>query len=286
MAPAPPDLAEIKRLHDAVTPLVREAGRQILRHYADSPVRVARKADDSPLTAADLAAHEILFEGLTRLDASTPVISEESDFSHGLRESDRRLRWLVDPLDGTKEFLAHNGEFTVNVALVYAGRPLLGIVLAPAQRALWSGIVGTGAWRTEESEGGPLPARPIHVRPYDAARPLRVVASRTHRDADTSGFLEAIEKSGTGIETVAVGSSLKFCLVADGRADLYARLAPTMAWDTAAAHAVVEAAGGHVQTLDGQPLHYPQTTLRNPSFVATGDPAVPWPRAQQAPRNP
>jgi 3'(2'), 5'-bisphosphate nucleotidase len=262
---APRDLAA---LVPEVERLVAAASTAILEVYA-SAHDVEYKADDSPITRADRAAHEILSEGLRRIDASIPVLSEESAEGHAasVRHGWREF-WLVDPLDGTREFISRNGEFTVNVALVSHHRPVLGIVAAPVLETVYTGIVGAGA----EVRQGDISARPIRVR-RPAADPPVIVGSRSHR-GDT---LDAVLARLGPHELRPMGSSLKFCLVAEGVADLYPRLGPTSEWDTAAAQAVVEAAGGAVTTLDGQPLRYNERdTLLNPHFVAFGDASRDW----------
>jgi 3'(2'), 5'-bisphosphate nucleotidase len=248
--------------------LAQEAGEVILVHYAEQRTRLAEKSDGSPLTAADLAAHQIIETGLRRHYPHIPVISEES--------ADKRLAagqsdfWLVDPLDGTREFLHGNGEFTVNIALFENGVPVLGVVHAPALGRTWLGQRGTGAWRTtahiarQDSSSWASDIAPIRVAPQPDA--VRVVASRSHADARTMELLENIPQ----YELVSAGSSLKFCMVAEGSADLYPRLGTTMEWDTAAAQCVLEAAGGKVIKLDGAALDYCKADWRNPHFLAVG----------------
>jgi len=248
--------------------IAREAGRCILR-YCASPVGGAPlagaclpcKADDSLLTLADLAAHEAIARRLRACWPELAVVSEEEATSHPLGEC-RSTYWLVDPLDGTKEFVAGTGEYTVNIALVRDGRPRLGVVLAPALDLAYWGGEGLGAHR---DAGGRVSA--IRVDAGAPAR-LRVVASRSHMNAATERYLAALGPH----ELVQAGSSLKFCRIAEGSADLYPRLGPTHEWDTAAAQAVVEAAGGRVCTLDGSPLRYGKAGLRNPHFVAAAGP--------------
>jgi 3'(2'), 5'-bisphosphate nucleotidase len=241
---------------------------------AQDAVALREKPDGSPLTAADLAADAAIAAALARLCPGIPVVSEEGD----ARDAPARFL-LVDPLDGTKEFLAGNGEFTVNIALIEDHEPVAGVVLAPALGVLWAGAAGQGATRTELAPrpGGPGAAsaphdpvsdkiRPVQVRPRPAA-PV-AVASRSHADAATEGFLARI---GAGARR-SVGSSLKFCLVAEGAADVYPRFAPTMEWDTAAGHAVLLAAGGRVEAPDGAPLRYgiAGRGWRNGQFIAWG----------------
>jgi 3'(2'), 5'-bisphosphate nucleotidase len=260
-------LPEIRRLVDA-------ACAAILEVYAGGH-EVEYKADDSPITRADRAAHDILSDGLRRLTPEVPVLSEESAAGQDY-EVRRHWRefWLVDPLDGTREFIQRNGEFTVNVALVRGHRAVLGVVAAPVLQLTYYGADGLGAF-VQQGAAGP---RPIHVR-QPAAEPLVIVGSRSHRGDSLDSLLARIGPH----EMQPMGSSLKFCLVAEGKADFYPRLGPTSEWDTAAAQAVVEAAGGGVTTLDGTPLRYNErTTLLNPHFLAFGDGSRDWHRLFQA----
>ena len=251
---------------------VARASTAILEVYAAGPgpsgQGVEYKADDSPITRADRAAHEILARDLARLAPAIPVLSEEAEAAHAyaVRGAWPEL-WLVDPLDGTKEFISRNGEFTVNVALVRGHRPVLGVVAAPALGLTYFAVEGHGAFRAQDGQ----PPEPIHVRP--AGDPLVVVGSRSHRGDSLDGLLAKLGPH----EMRPMGSALKFCLVAEGAADFYPRLGPTSEWDTAAAQAVLEVAGGAVTTLDGQPLHYNQReSLLNPFFLAFGDPSRRW----------
>jgi 3'(2'), 5'-bisphosphate nucleotidase len=256
-------LPEVRRLVDA-------ACVAILEVYATGH-GVEYKADDSPITRADRAAHDILSEGLSRLTPDVPVLSEEStrEQAYEVRRHWREF-WLVDPLDGTREFIQRNGEFTVNVALVRDHGVVLGVVAAPVLQLTYWGGAGLGACVQQ----GTTAARPIHVR-QPAAEPPVIVGSRSHRGDSLDGVLARIGPH----EMQPMGSSLKFCLVAEGKADLYPRLGPTSEWDTAAAQAVVEAAGGGVTTLDGAPLRYNErATLLNPHFLAFGDHRRAWHR--------
>lgn len=255
-------------LLDGLAAIMVEAGRAVMAVYAEGATQVERKADGSPVTRADLAAEAVLLEGLPRLAPGVPVVSEESAIP---AEAGERF-FLVDPLDGTKEFLARNGEFTVNVALVEAGAPLLGVVFAPALGDLYAGGSGLGAWRARPFDGGAR--RAIATRPAPAR--LAAVGSRSHGGAETTRWLERFE-----IERfVSAGSSLKLCLVAQGEADLYPRLGRTMEWDVAAGDAVLRAAGGMTTRLDGAPLVYGKrgqaedVDFANPHFVAWGDPRL------------
>lgn len=226
------------------------------------------KDDRSPLTAADMAAHEAIIAGLNRLDTGLPVLSEESAPDSFAQRSDWSRYWLVDPLDGTKEFIKRNGEFTVNIALIEQHAPVLGVVYAPVPDAMYSGVAGLGAWL----QTGANPQRSITVT-TPAAAPIRVVGSRSHPSPDLADYLEQL-----GAHQIRpMGSSLKICLVAAGEADVYPRYGPTSLWDTAAAHAVLEAAGGSMMDMTGATLRYNAgSELLNPYFIASGDRSRDW----------
>ena len=248
--------------------LAQRAGEAILEVYAAGAAAagVTEKEDRSPLTFADRRSHDVIVEGLRLLTPAIPVISEEGDpQSHGARSAG--VRWIVDPLDGTKEFLKRSGEFTVNIALVDGDRPVAGVVHAPVLGVTWVGCAD-GAQRRSGREA-PEPITAMRTPRLDA---LRIVASRDHAGPAVRALLDRCP----GAQTLSIGSSLKFCLIAEGRADLYFRDGPTMEWDTAAAHAVLRAAGGAVRTLDGAELTYGKPALRNPFFVAVGAPALDW----------
>ena len=223
------------------------------------------KDDRSPLTAADLAAHRCIVSRLAELTPAIPVLSEESK-DHDIADRRQWTRfWLVDPLDGTREFIKRNGEFTVNIALIEDGVAVFGVIQQPVTGALWHGVPGHGAFRRD---GGADVA--IHAR-IPAASPLRIAASRSHRDARTQALLDALP----GSEVLGCGSSLKFCRIAEGAMDLYPRFGPTSEWDTAAGQAILEAAGGAVLDPQGRPFRYSQRdTLLNGDFIALGDVAV------------
>lgn len=241
--------------------VAREAGDAIMKIYK-SGFTVDIKSDDSPVTEADTAAEAIILRALSRLTPDIPVVAEEQVSAHGAPTDVGDRFWLVDPLDGTREFLTHNDEFTVNIALIEAQRPVLGVVHTPAKRLTFTGGIGLGAARSENGD-----AAPIEIRPAPA-NGLTVVASRRHGSAaELDQFLEGR----TVADRVTCGSSLKFCLVACGEADLYPRFGPTMEWDTAAGHAVLAAAGGRVTTPDGKDLLYNKPEFRNPNFIAWGN---------------
>lgn len=257
--PSPPDLLQ------ALGVVAAEAGRATLRFYGGD-CAVSTKSDGSPVTQADLAAEAVILPALARLVPDATIVSEESAGAAPVL-ADRFF--LVDPLDGTKEFLSRNGEFTVNIALIDKGAPSLGAVFAPALDRLWLGAVGLGAWFVAaDGARTALTARP-------APPALVALASRSHDDAQTNAWLRRLNVA----RRAAAGSSMKFCLIAAGEADVYPRLGRTMEWDTAAGDAVLRAAGGRVTQLDGRPLVYGKQApggedFVNPGFVAWGDPAL------------
>lgn len=239
------------------------AGRAIMAIYADSEGGATSKADGSPLTLADLAADRVIAAGLAEF--GWPVLSEESaGTEYADRESWQKF-WMVDPLDGTKEFISRNGEFTVNIALIENGEPVLGVVYAPVLDACYFAAQGVGAFVRR----GMQAAQTIHVADHLPGELLKIVASRSHRDSSTETILERLGE----YHCVSMGSSLKFCLVAEGKAHLYLRTGPTMEWDTAAAHAVVKYAGGIVCDFNGDELRYNKNDLHNPGFfvLSTAD---------------
>ncbi|WCH28060.1 3'(2'),5'-bisphosphate nucleotidase CysQ [Aeromonas salmonicida] len=244
-------------------PIARAAGDIIMAIYSQ-PFTVEYKRDESPLTAADKGAHEVIVQALAGLTPDIPVLSEESGPEvMGLRHGWSRY-WLVDPLDGTKEFVSRNGEFTVNIALIADGKPLWGLVYAPVLDRLWYGGKGMGAWRVADGK-----REAIQTLPHQEGSSWRVVGSRNHLSRETLDYLARFGDIERGeIELVSMGSSLKFCIIAEGGAELYPRLAPTCEWDTAAAQAVLEGAGGSVTRLDGSPLAYNKPDILNPWFVA------------------
>lgn len=240
---------------EQICQLAREAGDAIMQVYqGKKPLDATSKSDDSPVTAADIAAHRIIVSGLQRLAADIPVISEEDPPAWEVRQHWTRY-WLVDPLDGTKEFLKRNGEFTVNIALIDAGKPVMGVVYAPVPNTLYAAADGK-AWKEECGV-----RKEIQVRD---ARPPRVVVSRSHGgDDEMKEYLQQLGEH----QTTSVGSSLKFCLVAEGEAQLYPRFGPTNIWDTAAGHAVAVAAGAQVHDWQGKTLDYtPRESFLNPGF--------------------
>jgi 3'(2'), 5'-bisphosphate nucleotidase len=255
-------LPDAERLLPEIVKLAERAAAVILDHYrGDAAVQL--KADASPVTAADEAAEAVILAGLAALTPDIPVVAEETVAAGRIPQLGDGPFWLVDPLDGTKEFISKNGEFTVNIALIEGEDPVLGVVLAPALRKVWWGARGHGAM-ARGSEDGAMP-RQIAVRPWPD-QPV-AVASRSHADPHTEAFLDA-----AGVrERISAGSSLKFCLVAEGKADLYPRFGRTMEWDTAAGHAVLSAAGGRVTTRDGAAFVYRKPGFENPGFIARSD---------------
>ncbi len=239
-------------------PTIECAGNAIMQIY-DGAFTVERKEDDSPLTLADLESQRIILEALTTLTPDIPVLSEESANAPWAERRSWHELWVVDPLDGTREFVKRNGEFTVNIALVVDHEPVLGLVSAPAQGLVYWGAAGVGAFSRHRGAA----QQRIQVSPVQD--PMRVVGSRSHASPDTAAYLARL---GPHVMS-GIGSSLKFCLLAEGRAELYARFGPTSEWDTAAGQALLEAAGGHVTRLDGHRLRYNcRETLLNGDFLA------------------
>ncbi|MGA2840325.1 MAG: 3'(2'),5'-bisphosphate nucleotidase CysQ [Steroidobacteraceae bacterium] len=251
-------------LADALMPTVARAGTAIMRIY-DGDFAVQRKVDNSPLTLADLESQRIIIEALKHLTPDIPILSEESAQAPWAERQSWQELWVVDPLDGTREFVKRNGEFTVNIALVVDHEAVLGIVAAPAQGLLYWGAAGVGAFSRHRD----APQCRIHTCPPQT--PLRVVGSRSHTSPETASYLARL---GPHVMT-GMGSSLKFCLIAEGKADLYPRFGPTSEWDTAAGQALLETAGGHVTRLGGHRLRYNcRETVINGDFVAFSDPTV------------
>jgi 3'(2'), 5'-bisphosphate nucleotidase len=250
----------LTELLPSVISLARESGRTILAYYEEQYSEFEYKSDNSPVTQADLASHHILLTGLARLSPSWPILSEEAvEISFDERRSWRYF-WMIDPLDGTKEFLHHTGEFTVNIALIEHDRPILGVVYAPVNDKLYFAACGAGSYKAE----GNVTTR-IKVAPARAGY-TRIVVSRCHaseRDTVTH-FTDQVKSC----ELLVMGSSLKFCVVAEGAADVYPRNGPTMEWDTAAAQCILEEAGGSVTDLDGNTIRYNKRVLLNSGFLA------------------
>ncbi len=246
---------------DPLIAAARRAGAAILA-VRENGLDVREKVDHSPVTEADEAAERIILAALRNIVPGIPVVAEESVVRDGAPEVGAGRFWLVDPLDGTKEFIAGRDEFTVNIALIEDGNPIVGVVYLPAMDELYLGIMGRGAWRWQRNDDAP---HILAVR-MPPAEGLTVLTSRSHRTPEVDAYLARL----TLAELRSAGSSLKFCVVACGDADLYPRFGRTMEWDTAAGDAVLRAAGGSVATLDGEPLRYGKAGYENPNFIARG----------------
>lgn len=254
----------LQRLKPELLAIAKQAGQVILGVYesysaGDVDVKLANKVDQSPLTIADIRSHISIINGLSSLDISWPIVSEE-DASSTTHRIGCGTYWLIDPLDGTKEFLAKSGDFTVNIALIQNGEAVWGVVYAPALDLLYWGGKGLGAYCLVDST-----VSAIRVRQPESK--LRVVSSKSHLNDETRTYVERLGD----IELVQAGSSLKFCRVAEGSADIYPRLGPTCEWDTAAAQAVLEGAGGYVVDINGEALRYGKPDVLNPYFIAVSD---------------
>nr|WP_197409257.1 MULTISPECIES: 3'(2'),5'-bisphosphate nucleotidase CysQ [Microbulbifer] len=268
---------------ERVIGICERAGEAILEVYNSSEeLSVDTKADDSPVTAADLAAHRVLASALAELIEGVPVLSEEQEMPSFEQRSSWQRYWIVDPLDGTKEFIRRTGEFTVNVALIDNGEPVLGVVYVPVLNIIYAGcrdLNGSGdkfAFKRDASGEAPISVRPMAPR-LESRQPVELVASRSHGAGAVDQLVERIESELGAVECKNMGSSLKLCLVAEGAADLYPRLAPTCEWDTAAAQAVVEAAGGTVVDDQFELLRYNRKdSLLNPYFYVIGDTGFDW----------
>lgn len=255
--------------------LVEAAGAAILEIYR-TDFDVETKSDESPLTQADLASHRTIAAGLAALTPDIPLFSEESELPPFAERSTWSCYWLVDPLDGTKEFVNRNGEFTVNIALIDNQQPVLGIVGVPVRDHVYVGVQGRGAYRLSRAENE-ADRIELSGRPMDESSPLVVVASRSHGGERLEQYLDALAATFGSVDRTPVGSSLKLCILAEGEADLYPRLGPTSEWDIAAAHAVLAAAGGDVWAADGNPLTYnAKESVLNPEFFAAADGSYPW----------
>ncbi len=266
-------MSDLNSLVTPLTEICRAAGAAILEVYeADQPIEVENKDDDSPVTRADYAAHHVIMDGLQALTPNWPILSEEGGIPAYAERSQWQRYWLVDPLDGTKEFINRNGEFTVNIALIEDGKPVLGCVYVPVKDVLYVGLEGQGAWR--ESAGQ---KQSITVQALKAGGELKVVGSRRHGAEALDALIERLQSQFSNIELVSMGSSLKICALAEGSADWYPRLALTSEWDTAAAHAVLNAAGGQLVDENLCELRYnTKEELLNPFFHAMGDRYFDW----------
>ena len=269
-------MLDLKLLND-VNDIAIAAGNEILDVYnSERAIEVSTKQDDSPITDADRRANKLIVERLKNLTPDIPLLSEESDaIDFSVRSSWQRY-WLIDPLDGTKEFINRNGEFTVNIALIEDGQAIAGVVHVPVTGVSYFGGIGKGAWKLS-SKSASGEAQPISCHSMGENSGVRIVASRRHRGAELDALLAKLELRFGEAEIFTMGSSLKMCLLAEGRADIYPRLAPTSEWDTAAAHGILSAAGGEIVDLQFQPLMYnSKPELLNPFFIALADPLYPW----------
>lgn len=308
-----PEMLEDQKWLESIVELARQAGEAILEIYEQDQIHVTHKVDNSPLTQADMAAHRIIVSGLGILTPDIPVLSEESDALSYEQRVQWHTYWLVDPLDGTKEFLEKNGEFTVNIALIHRGVAVVGVVYVPVKQLLYAGVqvVGNNAEQNVETRQGiaytqpsttglpPVPdpdwsrafkqignnkPEQIRVRHLQKPGPLLVVASRRHGSEALETCLLKLRRDFGEINLINIGSSLKICLIAEGSADIYPRLAPTCEWDTAAAQAILEAAGGMLVDSQLTPLRYnSKDSLLNPDFFAMGDVTYDWARSLSLP---
>ena len=244
--------------------IVEEASEAILEVYHSDDFEIQKKGDDSPLTIADQRANEIIVKGLQVLDMQFPIISEENKLVEYEQRAKYDYYWLVDPVDGTKEFIKRNGEFTVNIALIHQGKPIMGIVGIPVQNRIFYGIKDQGAFLLENGTTQTLKAKSFHLED----KGLKIVTSRSHLNDATRNYINHLNEP----EFVPMGSSLKFLIIAEGKADVYPRFGPCMEWDTGAAQIILEEAGGSVVQVDAldEPLIYNKENLLNPFFIAFG----------------
>jgi len=266
-------MSDLKEFIEPLKKIVIDAGEAILEVYnSDQPIEVQNKSDNSPVTKADHAAHIIIEKGLSALSIVYPILSEEGGLPNFEERSGWQRYWLVDPLDGTKEFINKNGEFTVNIALIEGDEAILGMVYVPMTGALYYGANDLGAWKQLDDH-----TQAIKVKLVAFDKELTVVGSRRHGAEALDALLAKIEPQFSSVNLVSMGSSLKICAIAEGVADWYPRLALTCEWDTAAAHAILTAAGGKIMNSDLQPLSYNQKEeMLNPFFHAVGDVAFDW----------
>jgi len=259
------DKTRVVSIIEKVKEIAFRAGEEILDVYKDeASFGVEAKADDSPLTLADQRANKVICDSLIALTPEIPIVSEENKAIEYSERKDFEYFWMVDPLDGTKEFIKRNGEFTVNIALIHKNKSIAGVVYVPVTDEMFWAVEGEGAWKEAKEEKTKLKANNYSMEDEG----LGVVCSRSHLNEETSSFLNKMNKP----ETVSKGSSLKFLIIAEANADVYPRLAPTMEWDTAAAHIILEEAGGQVVRADDHtPLRYNKEILTNPHFIAYGE---------------
>ena len=247
-----------------VIEIARDAGAKIMEIYGQD-FEVETKDDNSPLTQADRASNEVILKGLESSYPEIPFISEETRATEFSERKNWDFFWLIDPLDGTKEFIKKNGEFTVNIALVQNGKPVLGVVYVPARNTTYYAVAGKGSFKIEENGTKTLLDSAVHYSKKDS---IIVIASRSPLSDEVRQFVDDLKEKGKEVEFLSAGSSLKLCLVAEGKADVYPRFGPTMEWDTGAAHAVAELAGRKVLNAETmQPLQYNKESLLNPWFI-------------------
>lgn len=256
--------------------LVAETGRRVCEHYNNAdPVSVSRKDDSSPVTAADHDAHDCLFQGLSQLTPMIPVLSEESPPESIAQRHQWTRCWMVDPLDGTREFISRTGEFTINVALIEAGRPILGVIAVPLTARAYLGIPGSGLWRCEGDEL----VQCVRLQPPQraASQSIRVLASVRHHPERVQAVLDRLAVSGRDIERLNAGSALKFCALVEGEGEVYPRTSPCCEWDVAAGDALVQSVGGWLKGPDGAPLQYNcRDSLLVHDFTAAVDHSADW----------
>lgn len=265
------DEARLRECLELSIKLSIDAGRAILRVY-QGDFSIDRKSDDSPLTLADITSHKIISEGLS--STGIPLLSEEGkDIPYEVRKK-WGFFWLIDPLDGTKEFIKRNGEFTVNISLIHHSKPVLGVIYAPVIGLLYYGLKGEGAFKSSINDPVSIKtiiseSQRLPLYSGDMASSLRIVASRSHLSAETEAYINKLKGRYRDISFLSAGSSLKFCLIAEGKADIYPRFSPTMEWDTAAGQIIVEESGGDVLDVEkGKALDYNKGDLKNPHFIA------------------
>jgi len=272
-------MLENTELINTINDIATLAGHEIMAVYTNAgSIAVRNKEDDSPLTEADTRANDLICTALQQLTPGIPILSEETTLTPFAQRQHWQEYWIIDPLDGTKEFIDRNGEFTVNIALIRNGAPVLGVVHAPVSGTSWFGVIGLGAWKRGENSA----LEHIKTRAFEGEliqSTIKVVASRRHGSVALESMLDRLASRFAAVEMLVVGSSLKFCMLAEGKADFYPRLAPTSEWDTAAAQAVLEAAGGKVMKTDYTTLRYNgKDDILNPHFLAIGDARLDWQR--------
>ncbi len=263
----------LESLAPQVIQIARKAGKVILAVYQQDDVGIQTKADATPVTNADLSANRVIVDGLKRLFTQYPILSEESEHTPWQERKNWQRYWLIDPLDGTKEFINRNGEFSVNIALIENNYPLLGIVHIPTTDTTYWGGKGLGAWKQDKG----TEAHVIYPRKFTPEREVVVLGSRSYGTAEARNYLDALKAIYPNLKSKKVGSALKSCLVAEGQADIYPRLGPTSEWDTAAVQGVVEGVGGLFLNPAGQRFCYNmKESLINTDFLVLGDKSIPW----------